>query len=301
MGRKDRLDAFGVVALTLISAVLGLNQVVIKVVNGGLAPVFAAGLRSAGGILCVWLLIRLMGKRPRLRRAALAPGLLVGLLFTVEFIALYTALDLGTVARTAVLFYTMPVWAALAAHLWLPGERLTRARAAGLLLAFAGVAVAMAERQAGGAPTPLLADLCALAAALAWAGTLFCVRLTALRDDPPETQLFWQVLVSAPLLILVSAGFGPWLRAPDWMTWAGLGFQIVAVVTLGFAAWFWLLTVYPAGSVAAFGFQVPVFGVAFGWLILGEPVGPSLGVALALVAAGLWLVNRPPAQVPQKV
>jgi drug/metabolite transporter (DMT)-like permease len=40
--------------------------------------------------------------------------------------------------------------------------------------------------------------------------------------------------------------------------------------------------------------------VAFGWLLLGETIGPSILGALALVGAGLWLINRPgkPRAVP---
>jgi drug/metabolite transporter (DMT)-like permease len=56
--------------------------------------------------------------------------------------------------------------------------------------------------------------------------------------------------------------FGPFLRDPSLIHWAGLGFQIVAVVSAGFLFWFWLLTIYPASSVAAFAFLSPIFGVA---------------------------------------
>jgi drug/metabolite transporter (DMT)-like permease len=59
-----------------------------------------------------------------------------------------------------------------------------------------------------------------------------------------------------------------------------------------------MLTIYPASSVAAFSFLGPIFGVFFGWLLLGESIGPSLLGALALVAAGLWLISRPRRKVP---
>ncbi|MEO1398272.1 MAG: DMT family transporter, partial [Pseudomonadota bacterium] len=127
-----------------------------------------------------------------------------------------------------------------------------------------------------------------------WAAILVLARVSALRSEPAESQLFWQVTVSAPLLLTASFFFGPWLRDPTWITWAGLGFQIIAVVTFAFALWFWLLSMYPAASVAAFGFLSPIFGVAFGWLLLGEALGPEILGALALVAVGLYLINRAP-------
>jgi len=62
-------------------------------------------------------------------------GLLLGVLFAVEFTLLFNALDLTTVTRTAVIFHTMPVWLTLAAHFLLPGEGLTRMKLVGLALA----------------------------------------------------------------------------------------------------------------------------------------------------------------------
>jgi drug/metabolite transporter (DMT)-like permease len=76
----------------------------------------------------------------------------------------------------------------------------------------------------------------------------------------------------------------------------------VAVVSAGFLFWFWLLTIYPASSVASFAFLSPIFGVGLGWLLLGEPVGPGILVALVLVCAGLVLINRPaPKSAPESV
>jgi len=41
--KKEKIDLFGAVALISLSALLGLNHVVIKVVNTGLNPVFLQG------------------------------------------------------------------------------------------------------------------------------------------------------------------------------------------------------------------------------------------------------------------
>jgi drug/metabolite transporter (DMT)-like permease len=109
----------------------------------------------------------------------------------------------------------------------------------------------------------------------------------------PEMQLVWQLAVSLPLLAGAAFAFGPFLRDPSWLHWAGLGFQIVVIVSAGFLLWLWLLSIYPVASVAAFSFLSPVFGVALGWLLLGESVGVAILLALGLVVAGLILINRP--------
>ena len=61
---------------------------------------------------------------------------------------------------------------------------------------------------------------------------------------------------------------------------------------LSYLAWFWLIARHSASRLSAFSVLTPVFGVLAGVALLGERVGPLFGLAVALVAAGLWLVNR---------
>lgn len=297
MERKDHMDAFGAISLIGFAIFLAFNQVVIKVTNGGLQPVFFAGLRSLGAIICIYAWMRFRGIK--LNFSALGPGLLVGAIFAAEFVCLFLALDLTSVSRSAVIFYSMPVWMAIGAH-FLLGERITRGKALGLMLAFAGVAVAIFSRT-DDTDASLVGDLCALGAAMGWAGSALGVRATRLKDDSPEMQLFWQVLVSAPLLLIAAPLFGPLIRDLAPIHLWGLAFQIILVVSGGFIFWLWLLSLYPASSVASFSFLSPVFGVVLGWALLGEEVGLSVLTSLALVALGLILINRKPRQVPQKV
>ncbi len=301
MSRKDRIDTFGALSLIGFSAFLGANQVIIKIVNTGLQPVFWAGLRSFGAIFCIWALMRLRGKRLDFRRSTVVAGLMIGVAFAAEFIFLFIALDLTTVTRSSVLFYSMPVWLAIAAHFLLPGEQLTLTKVIGLLIAFAGVVWAISDRDGAGGQASLVGDLCAIAAALSWGALALIARGTNIREVGPETQLMWQVCVSAPILLALSPLFGDLLRDPQPFHWWGLAVQIVLVVSVGFSIWLWLLSVYPPASVAAFSFLTPIFGVSLGWLILDEPISPALIGSLVLVIGGLMLVNRAPRQVPQKV
>lgn len=296
MERKDRIDAFGAMSLTGFAAFLAFNQVVIKFVNGGLQPVFFAGLRSAIAVLCLWLWMTWRGRPPRLRAEMAGPGIAIGLVFAVEFLGLFIALDLTTVTRTSIILYSMPVWLTLAAHFVLPGEQITPRKAAGLVLAFTGVAWAILDRDTGAGQASLTGDLCALGAAICWATLALIARGTRLKEARPEMQLFWQVLVSAPVLILASFFFGPLLRDLVPLHIAGLVFQGAVVVAAGFVFWLWLLSIYPAASVASFSFLTPIFGVAFGWALLGEEVGLPLVAAALLVGAGIILINRPARQ-----
>ncbi|EDQ04762.1 putative cystine transporter YijE [Sulfitobacter indolifex] len=292
MERKSHIDTFGAVALVLFAVNLGFNQVVIKVSTGGFNPVFLAGLRSLGAVFLLLIWMRLRGVSLSLPRSALMGGLAAGAFFTLEFVCLFLALDLTTVSRASILLYSMPVWLGIAAHLWLPGERLSGARLLGMGLAMGGVALALSDGGVDGANW--LGDLLALLAAFCWAGIALCVRITPLSKVPPAQQLMMQLIISAPVLLLLAPLFGPLLRGVEPVHLAGLAYQIVAVASFGFLAWFWLLTVYPAASVASFSFLSPVFAVLLGWLILSEEIGLTVWLALLLVAVGIYLINRKP-------
>ena len=184
----------------------------------------------------------------------------------------------------------MPIWMAIGAHLFIPGEAITARKALGLGLAMIGVVVAMSDRGAVGQAS-LYGDLCALGAAICWASLALVAKATDLKLAKPEVQIFWQVLVSAVILLAIAPFFGPLIRELLPIHIAGLLFQITVVVSGAFVFWFWLLSIYPASAVASFSFVTPVFGVGLGWLLLGDHVGLRLIGALALVAIGILLIN----------
>jgi drug/metabolite transporter (DMT)-like permease len=293
MARKDQMDAFGATSLVLFAALFGFNQVVIKVVNDGFQPVFAAGLRSLGAIPLILLWAAFRGRSLRILPGTVPGGLILAACFTAEFLLLFTALDLTSVSRMSVIFYSMPIWLSLGAHVLIPGERMSGRKALGLALAMGGVAWAILDRPAGGGEASLAGDLCALGAAIGWAGIGLTLRATRIREANQEVQLLWQLIPSAAVLLALAPLFGPLLRDLAPIHLWGLAFQIVVIAFAAFIFWLWLMSIYPASSVAAFSFLGPVFGVFFGWLILGETIGPGILAALVLVAAGLWFVNRP--------
>ena len=72
-----------------------------------------------------------------------------------------------------------------------------------------------------------------------------------------------------------------------------LAYQTFWVVSLTYAVWFAMVQRYSASRLSAFTFLTPLFGVASGHFVLGEPISWGFGLAVALVVGGLVLVNRP--------
>jgi drug/metabolite transporter (DMT)-like permease len=289
----DRLDPVASAMVVLLCLSWGLNQVAIKVANLGLQPVVQSGLRSLLGALLVALWCRLRGVPLFARDGTLKAGVAAGLLFALEFILIYVALDYTTVARGIVLIYFAPVVVAVGAHFLIPRERLTGLRAFGLAAAFLGVVLAFSDKLSLPNPRALIGDGLCLAAAIAWGATTLVIKTTSLCRAPAEKVLVYQLAVSAPVMLALSPLFGPLIRQLGWPVAAALLYQVVVVVAASYVVWFSLLARYPAAQLAAFTFLTPIFAVALGALLLAEPVSPRLLIALLLVAGGIFLINRP--------
>lgn len=290
--RRSHLDGAAMALMVVLCAAWGLQQVAIKVANAGISPLLQAGLRSAGAALLLagWAAVR--GIRLYGAPGSLRPGLAAGLLFAAEFCLIYWGLGHTTASRAVLLLYTAPFWVALGAHWFIPGEPLRPLQGAGLLCAFAGVGVAFGDGFALGGPQ-LVGDLALLAAALLWAATTVLIKASRLATAPATQTLFYQLAVSAVTLPLASLALGePGIVDPTPLVLACLAYQTVGVAFVSYLAWFWLITRYPASRLSAFSFLTPLFGILAGGVLLAEPVSGALLLALALVAAGIWLVNK---------
>lgn len=310
MTGKDRIDAAGASWLVGFALLFAVNQVLIRWTNQGLQPVFYAGVRSLLAMVPVALWMIWRGIPLRIAPGTIGAGLLIGLAFSAEFLFLFLALDMTTVVHTTILFYAMPVWLALAGHFFLPEERITPAKAAGLALAFAGVVWAIVGRGgaggggaggggggSGGGIGNLAGDFCAVLGSMGWAATAFMARGSAMRRVRPEEQLMWMLAVSAVVMIGLSPLFGPLIRDLVPLHLVALAVQAVVVVAGGYIGWLLVLSIYPPAAVASFSFLTPLFAVLLGWLLLGEPVRPGSFGSLALVAAGIVVMNRAPKPV----
>jgi drug/metabolite transporter (DMT)-like permease len=272
--------------------VWGFNMTAIKLSNEGIPPLLAATLRNIGAVVPVGLYLLWKGTPlvHRDRRALF--GLIIGLLFGLDFLFFYGGSSLTNASRAVILVYMQPVWVALGAHVFLAGDRLTRRRAVGLFLALTGLASVFAAPSGGGEST-LLGDLLELAAGMTWAATTVFIKATVERYDvPPSSTLFYQLLFSVPLLALGAVVFERGTPVtPTPLSVGALLFQTFVVAAASYAVWYWMIQRYQVTSLAAFTMVTPLFGVLAGWLVLGEALPPSLVLGLLLVSLGIYLVQ----------
>jgi drug/metabolite transporter (DMT)-like permease len=287
----------------VLCAIWGLQQVAIKSTNSALPPVFQAGLRSAIAALLVWGWARVRGTPLFRNDGTLGAGLLAGVLFAGEFIGIFLGLTLTSASRMALFLYTAPCFTALGLHWFVAGERMRRLQWIGVMVAFVGMALAFADgltsAGAGAAShrsmlAGIAGDALGVLAGIAWAATTVVVRSTSLAQSSASKTLFYQLAVSAVVLIALALPLGQVkVESITPLAVMSLAYQAVVVAFVSYLIWFWLLTRYMASRLSVFSFLTPLFGVTFGVLLLGESFSMRFLMAAGLVLVGIALVNAP--------
>jgi drug/metabolite transporter (DMT)-like permease len=291
---RSAIDPAAGALLVLLCAVWGVGQVAIKVGNEGISPLWHAAIRSGGSALLLWGWSAARGVPVLRPDGSGLYGATIAALFALEFICVYWGFMFTTASRGVLFIYSTPFFVALGAHWLFPEERLHGTKIAGLVVAFAGLALAFADGLRLPTRRALLGDVLQLVGAVLWAATTLVIKARG-RDVSPHRTLFYQLAGSAVLLAALAVGSGePGVTRLTGLIAAAVSYQVVIHAFASYLAWFWLLTRYPATQLHAYTFWTPLFGVLAGWLLLSDPITPALVVAMACVALGIYLVNRPP-------
>jgi len=278
--------------MVLLCAVWGFQQITVKVALTGISPILQGGVRSviATMLLLGWVYWR--GLPLFQRDGSLFPGLLAGFMFALEFSFIFLGLSYTNASRMVVFLYTAPCFTVLGLHWYVAGERLEAHHWLGVGLAFVGIAFAFADGWEQGGHW--IGDVCGLLAAIVWAATTVLIRATPLARISAAKVLLYQLGISALVMPPLS-----WLVGETGLTaltpavLLAIAYQAVIVAFASYLIWFWLLTRYLANRLIVFSFLTPLFGVAFGVLLLAERLSVAFGLAALLVVAGIGLVNAP--------
>jgi drug/metabolite transporter (DMT)-like permease len=289
---KARIAPAGLVFLAITSIGWGLNWPIVKYVLSEWPPLSARGLTGVvgGGLLAMLAILR--GQS-----LAVPPGQWLRLLLSafLNVTAWMTLMGLALVwlpaSETAVIAYTMPVWAALLAWLVL-GEPMSMTKILALLMAFAGIAALMGGNGFDASMAKLPGIVMVLVGAFAFAlGTVVAKRLPVAM--PLIASSAMQIgLGCVPVAVAGLLFEHPRLEALSATGWALMAYMTVIQFCVAYVCWFAALERLPA-SVAAIGtMAVPVIGVVASALALHEPLGLGQIAALLFTLAGVTLATK---------
>lgn len=292
MNERQAVDTRAFACMLALCMTWGMQQVMLKAAAPDVSPVLQIALRSGISAALVGLLMA-WRRSPLPLAGTWRPGLLVGSLFTAEFLVLGEGLRFTTASHIVVFLYTAPIFVALALHWRLPAERLQALQWAGILMAFAGIVVTFSGGWASGQTSAamLWGDFLGLLAGLAWGATTVVVRCSRLASAPATLTLLYQLLCGFVGLLAAAALLNQWHFNPTPIAWVSLAFQGILVSFITYLTWFWLLQRYLASQLGVFSFMTPLFGIVFGVWLLDEPLEPAFVVGSLCVMTGIILVT----------
>jgi len=291
---RQTLDKTAAVMMVVVCAIWGLQQVAIKVAAEDVSPMLQIALRSGVAAVMVGLLLTLRRYREKCHWQTWRGGVVVGVLFAVEYIAVSVGLSYTSAAHMVIFLYTAPLFAAIGLHLRFASERLSRLQWLGILIAFIGIAIAFYTpgKPGDGWVTPQrMGDALGVVGAIAWGATTLSIRCSRLTDAPAPLTLFYQLAGACIILGLVALVTGQTRLHLSGIAFASLAFQTVVFSFLSLLVWFWLLSRYLGSRLGVLSFLTPLFGVAFGVWLLSEPLESTFVLGSLLVLVGIVVVS----------
>ena len=279
--------------LLLLAALWGASFLFMRIAAPQFGPLPLMAVRCAIGALVLLPLLAWRGGAGVLQRRPVA-FLVVGTLNSALPFVLFGFATLSLTAGFASLLNaTVPLWAALVAYLWL-AERPSRRQLGGLAVGFAGVALLVGGRTsiAPGGDVPAIAA--ALVATLSYGIAAGFARRRM--SGIPSLALAAGSQLGAVAVLAVPGALAWPARTPDGAAWAAAIALGGACTGLAYILYFRLLNRAGGTSATSVTFLIPVFGVLWGALFLGEwPTGTMVaGGAVILVGTALAAGVRPP-------
>jgi len=280
--------------LLFLAALWGPSFLFIKVAVAEIPPMTIVLARVGLAAALLYLLLRLRGRRLPAFGPAWGHFAVMGVMTNaVPFWLFCWGEQYVASALAAILNGSTPLFALLLAHWFVPDDRMTRVKALGAAIGFAGLAatIAPAMRADGLAGSALGALAIALAAAFYGAGFVYA-RLFMRGFPPlvaPTAQLAIAALILAPICLAFERPFA--LPAPSWRA---LG-SVIALATIGtalaLAIYYWLVERLPPSSLSMVTYLIPIFGVAIGAAALGERLDWHAAAGCGLILLGVAIVN----------
>ncbi|HKE49636.1 MAG TPA: DMT family transporter [Rhodanobacteraceae bacterium] len=272
--------------LVMLGAIWGSSFLFMRIAAADFGPVPLVAMRLLTGV--GFLLPFLWRARERITRRHLLWFVVVGALNSAIPFTLFAwgaeraPAGIGAIANSMTVLF-----AALVAFLVF-GERIGPRRAIALVAGFVGVVILASGRTAGA--NVMGAAIAGTAASLCYG---FAINLTKhkLSDLPPVVGVAGTL--SSGTLIALPLAVAMWPSTPiPAKSW--LAATLLGVLCTGFAYWLFFRLIQRIGPSRASTttYLVPIFGVAWGWLLLGEQPTWTMVASAALILGSVILAQR---------
>lgn len=278
--------------MVLLALIWGASFLSIKVALTELPVLTLVALRV--GLACAILWGYVLLRRLPLPRGARLWGafLVMGLLNNVIPFALMSwGQQFIETGLTSIFNAGTAIFGVLVAAAIFPDEILTRRKAAGVALAFAGVCIAIGLDSVLSFDIRSLAQLAVIAGTISYAFAAAWAR-TTLTGLPPQVAAAGMLTGSTLVMIPLALTIDGWPSLPQHPeTYAAIAWFAIAGTAFAYLLYYRVIAAAGSGNAMLVTLMIPPFAIVLGALVLGERLHPSAFAGLALLATGLLILD----------
>ena len=285
------LRGFSIAVFVLLCLVWGSTWMAIKVGLRFLPPFAFAGTSFVTSTLCLLLITKLQHTRFPRDWSSWRVMIFLGLtMMGAGFAFQYWGEQYVSSGLAAVLFATAPLFVVIFAHFLIEEEKITRWKATGIIISFAGMLVIFRQELTFSLNTQssIYGAVAEVASAATTALAIVVYKRFYAKIDR-LANLLVQTIIGCVLLSILGLG---WERSSSFDF---TPLAIVATIYLGLATtlpyigYYWLLEKNSAINVSTVTFIVPILALALGWILLGEQITRGTILGGTLILAGVYL------------
>ena len=278
-------------ALTIFICILfGGNPVAIKFCLTGLGSFTAAGIRFSIAAIVIFIWAKYKKIPLKINQKQWGQVLILAAIFVVQLSCFYMGMDKTTASHGALISNVLPFIVLVLAHFFIPEDTISFKKGIGITLGFIGVLLLFFDEQDLTGELRK-GDLIVLVAVFMWSSSAVYVKRIISQYNVVQITIYPMVL-GIPFFFL---GGYLWddqmIRMINPTVVKAVLYQSLVTASFGFIAWNTLLQKFGATALHSFIFIMPLVGVLFGVVLLGEAFTPHLAISIAFIVTGVIIVN----------
>jgi drug/metabolite transporter (DMT)-like permease len=258
------------------------------------SPLLIVAVRVSIAAIVVWAIVLLAGWKIPRSGAVWAAFLGMGLLNNViPFLLIVWGQKEVASGLAAIINASTPIFAVIAAGVFLKDERMTAARISGAILGLVGVAILIGPSALAGFDASLLAQLAILTASLSYALAGVYARRFLSMDLNPIVAAAGQLLMSSLIMISLVLVFDTPARlfTSSATVWIAVGAMAVVSTALAYVLYFRLLATAGATNALLVTLLIPVTAILLGAVFLDERLHMLQFAGMGVIGTGLLVID----------
>ena len=190
----------------------------------------------------------------------------------------------------AILMSTTPLSGSILAHFFTKDEKLSYMKSLGVLIGFSGIILLFFDKVIINNDNYIYALITILGSTFYCIGGLLTLKLKNKKNENVTTSTtLWSVIFLLPFSLIIET---PWVSSPTLASTLSLLYLGVIATGLAWLIRFRILTVNGLVFQTQVAYLIPIFGIFFGYFLMGEVITWKVIASLVVILIGIYIFKK---------